>query len=262
MGIHAIALTDHDTVAGLELFQEAAKEFPQLECIPGIELAGVVECGEHLHIVGLFVDRKGSALLELAKEQELARKERNEKILEKLTKLGKPLTLEEVIAMVPPGTVIGRPHIANAMVAHKYCYTAKYAFERYIGRGKTAYVGRQLPPVSRCIQAIHDAGGLAIWAHPMTANSMTLSKCHRRIEEMMPYGLDGIEAYYPEHTQVRTGHVLNLAKEFGLLVSGGTDFHGRNMPNISIGYGYGGHYHVPDSLLIPMRERLAASGTP
>jgi predicted metal-dependent phosphoesterase TrpH len=96
----------------------------------------------------------------------------------------------------------------------------------------------------------------------MTANSMTLSKCHRRIEEMMPYGLDGIEAYYPEHTQVRTGHVLNLAKEFGLLVSGGTDFHGRNMPNISIGYGYGGHYHVPDSLLIPMRERLAASGTP
>lgn len=258
----ALALTDHDTVNGLPEFLEAAKSAPQLECIPGIEFSCHLESGDTCHIVGLYIDGTCAELQAACQQYCIWREERNQQILEKLNSLGYHIEKEDLEKVKIEGEgVIGRPHIAAALVAKGYFRKNEKAFEELIGRGKPAYVSRQVLPTSRCLGAIHAAGGLAIWAHPMTSNSMTYNKCERIIEELKASGLDGIEAYYTEHNELQTKNVIEIAKKHGLLVSGGADFHGANQPSIHLGTGYGG-MRIPDSLLPPIkaaRERSTSA---
>ena len=249
----ALALTDHDTVDGLPEFLAAAKDAPKIECIPGIEFSCQLESGDTCHIVGLYIDGACGELQEACKQYIIWREERNQMVLAKLNELGYHIKMEDLEnARVEGEGVIGRPHIAAALVAKGYFKKNKKAFDGLIGRGRPAYVPRKVLPAPRCLKAIHAAGGLAIWAHPMTSASMTYSKCERIIGELKASGLDGIEAYYTEHNELQTKNVIEIAKKLGLLVSGGADFHGENQPSIHLGTGYGG-LRIPDSLLPPIK---------
>ena len=249
----ALALTDHDTVGGLPEFLAAAKDVPNLECIPGIEFSCQLEKGDTCHIVGLYIDSACGELQEACQQYVIWREERNQLILEKLNGLGYHIEMSDLEKVSLEGEgVIGRPHIAAALVAKGYFSKNKKAFDELIGRGRPAYVSRQVLPAARCLDAIHAAGGLAIWAHPMTSASMTYNKCERNILELKQSGLDGIEAYYTEHTALQTKNVIAIAEKHGLLVSGGADFHGANQPSIHLGTGYG-RLAVPDALLGPLK---------
>ena len=253
IGLKALALTDHDTVNGVEAFLDAAKDVPDVRCIPGIELACRLESGEHCHIVGLFVDYKNDMLQQLCNQIIEWREERNRNILEKLSELGMPLDYETLKAR-HADTVVGRPHIAEEMVNCGYCKTIRDAFEKYISRGRPAYCVREVPDGPTCLQAIHEAGGLAIWAHPMTSSSRTQPKCLAIATELLKFGLDGIEAYYSEHSMAQQDTVLKIAAQLNLAVSGGSDFHGDHIPEIKLGVGYGG-LRVPDNLLEELEKR-------
>lgn len=252
-GLTAIALTDHDSIAGLEEFLAAAAGHPELCAIPGIEFSCCLEKGDHCHMVGLFVDG-GCPRLRGACEQYVRwRDERNAEMVRRLNGMGYALTLEEVLACRSVPGVVGRPHIAAALVERGYVRTQREAFDTLIGRGRPAYVPRFVLPARECLDTIHAAGGLAIWAHPMTRDNMTVAKCERIILELAQHRLDGIEAHYSEHSPTQVRNVLTLARKHGLLVSGGSDFHGQNRPGIRLGVGYGG-LHVPDALLDEMRK--------
>jgi predicted metal-dependent phosphoesterase TrpH len=209
-GLTALALTDHDTVNGVEAFLNAAKNVPDVRCISGIELACRLESGEHCHIVGLFIDHRNDALLHLCDQIVIWREERNRGMLEKLSELGMPIDYD-TLQKRHEGTIVGRPHIAEAMVNHGYCKTMRDAFQHYISRGRPAYCEREVPDGWTCLQAIHEAGGLAIWAHPMTSSSRTQSKCFTIATELREFGLDGIEAYYSEHSPTQQDTILRLA---------------------------------------------------
>ena len=254
IGLKALALTDHDTVSGVEAFLKAAKDVPDVRCIPGIELACRLESGEHCHIVGLFVDYRNDTLQRLCNQIIEWREERNRNILDKLSELGLPLDYEALKAR-HADTVVGRPHIAEEMVNCGYCKTIRDAFQQYISRGRSAYCEREVPDGPTCLQAIHDAGGLAIWAHPMTSSSRTQPKCLTIATELRQFGLDGIEAYYSEHSMAQQDTVLKIAAQLNLAVSGGSDFHGDHIPEIKLGIGYGG-LRVPDSLLEELDRRV------
>lgn len=233
---------------------KAAEEVPEVRCLPGIELACRLENGNHCHIVGLFIDHRNEAMQRLCKQILIWRGERNRNILKKLADLGMPLDFETLKAQAGGvgDDVVGRPHIAAALVRGGFCKEQKEAFDKYLGRGRLAYCEREVADGPTCIHAIHDAGGLAIWAHPMT--SIEHSKVEAVAIELQKSGLDGIEAYYTEYSPTQQNTVIHLAGKLGLAMSGGSDFHGDHHPSIKMGTGYGG-LCVPDKLLEELDRR-------
>jgi predicted metal-dependent phosphoesterase TrpH len=252
----ALALTDHDTIDGIHAFMNAGKNFPGIVFLPGVELSASVSGGEHYHFVGLGLDPDNAVLGSLMARLRSYRRARNERMLEKLRSLGMDLgsAASELMADSVP---VGRPHFASALVRAGHCRSMRQAFELYLGRGKPAFVGRRVPTAAECLTALRAAGALSIWAHPMTSNSMTGRKCRRIVDELLPHGLDGIEAYYPEHSRAQTIAVKKIARECALLLSGGTDFHGENIPGLHLGVGKGAPFQVPDALLPPILKRIA-----
>ena len=248
----ALALTDHDTIGGLSEFRAAAAG-RGLEAVCGIELASRDERlpGIGFHIVGLFMRGEAPQLLALLEDVVRWRQERNRQILARLQERGLAVTLEEAEGYAAGG-ILGRPHIAQTLVAHGYAHDIQNAFERYLATGKPGYVSRQVPTPAEAVAAIHADGGVAIWAHPFTRGNYTVAQTRRIAVELKDVGLDGIEAYYPLHTPTQTRNVLKIAAEVGLLVSGGSDFHGMRFRNVELGTGYG-KLRVPDELLAPLR---------
>ncbi len=243
----ALALTDHDTLDGIEEFMQAASG-TNLLAIPGIELAARdPETKQGYHIVGLNLRRPSERMNNLLSDVIRWRYERNIGTIARLNGLGFPLTLEEV-QKFSGGGVLGRPHIALALVEKGYVSEFQSAFDRLLATGKPGYVSRQLPTPAQAISVIHDMGGLAIWAHPFTRGNFTVTQTRRMAVELKDCGLDGIEAYYSLHTPTQTRNGLEIAKAVGLLVSGGSDFHGSRFKKLDLGTGYGG-LSVPDRLL-------------
>jgi len=257
-GLQAVALTDHDTLAGLPEFMEAGRTAP-LETVPGIEIA----CRWYtinLHIVGLYVQSRSAVLERLAARIREARDRRNLEMIERLHDLGLSITLDAVREQAG-GESIGRPHMARALVAAGYCSEVREAFERWLGRGRPAYVRRRLPPPAEVIRAIHAAGGAAIWAHPAATRPGGPSRIRQVLRRLVPLGLDGIEVLYPDHTPRQISALHRLTTEFGLLPSGGSDFHGANIPELELGRGRG-DLCVPDDWLPPLRSRAEAYAAP
>jgi len=252
-GLTAVALTDHDTLAGLTEFMAAGAN-AAVETVPGVEIA----CswyGRSLHLVGLFVQADNQPLRRLLEKVRDHREKRNLAMLAKLADAGLPLTYDEV-RRTAGGKVIGRPHFAAALVARGYCRTAEEAFARYIGRGAAAYVRRYLPLPTEALKALHDAGGVAVWAHPCGGSQdCTLSRLRQIGRHLRKHGLDGIEAFYSDHSRPQQEMLLQLAAELQLLPSGGSDFHGDNMPGVSLGYGRDRNLDVPDAWLSALRRR-------
>ncbi|ADL11770.1 PHP domain-containing protein [Acetohalobium arabaticum] len=236
MGLETIAVTDHDTVGGVAPALTAAKEV-DLEVIPGVEFTTYVG-QEEVHILGYYFDYLDqNFLMELTKLKE-ARENRGKKIVEKLNKLGLELEWKSVIEVAGSGAV-GRPHIARALVNEGYVADVSAAFEDYLGDRGPAYVPKtQLTPQD-AIEAINEAGGVAVLAHPGHLSTNEL------IVEIIEAGIDGIEAYYSGHDEEETKQYIKLANRYDLIITGGSDCHG---PKIKEGILLG-TVDIPDNVI-------------
>ena len=252
-GLKAIALTDHDTVSGIEEFLDAA-ENKNIEAIAGVELS-TYGANRELHIVGLFVDHSSPALLAYLEKMRLTRNARNEEMLAKINAIGYPITREEVLECAG-GESVGRPHFAQALIKRGYFPDTKEVFERLLKRGRRAYISRFHPPAKESIDVIHTAGGLAIWAHPisMQREGDCKSKHLRKaLDQLTSFGLDGIEVCYSQYTPLQEEMLRGLAGEYNLLSSGGSDYHGHHIPGILPGTGKGSLI-VPDTFLESLKK--------
>lgn len=233
IGLAAVAITDHDTVSGLEEGMAAGKELG-VRVIPGVELSTQLE-GREIHIVGLFVDPSEPELLAQLEQRRRERVLRNEKLLEKLKGLGIVIPPEEVR---PDGGLFTRTHVAEAMARHGYAKDAVDALERYLTPGKPAWVEKSGPPPARCVQVIHKAGGRAFLAHLDRIHRQDEAHAVKLAREALAAGMDGLEARYTTYTPRWEAIADGLAAELGLLRSGGSDFHGARKRN-QLGTGFG-----------------------
>lgn len=251
-GVSALAITDHDITTGLPEAIAAGQELG-IEIIPGIEISS--RHGEsELHVLGYFLKWEDAQLNQRLMTLRESRHRRNPKIIELLQAAGIDITYDEVRAVAGSDSV-GRPHIARVLMDKKVVTTAKEAFDRFLAEGKSAYVPRDLPAPVDAIRWIKDAGGLAVLAHPTWVRTTegTLTDLARQLKEQ---GLDGVEVHYSTHTPRQTRTYLSLAKQLGLLVTGGSDFHGMTKPDIEVGIGKGS-LHVPDHLLPKLKDAVA-----
>ncbi|MDD4843375.1 MAG: PHP domain-containing protein [Anaerotignum sp.] len=253
-GLSAIALTDHDTIDGIEELLMAGKNHG-IETIPGIELAARCQSFHQpeLHIVGLGFDPKASVWTEQMETIQQNRHNRNIKMAAQLTQIGLPVTIEEVFQNAG-GEIITRAHFANVLLKKGYVYTRDEAFSKYLSQGLPGYVPRILSTPGECIEAIHLAGGISILAHP-TLYHLAQDQLDALCQELAPLGLDGIECFYSTYTPSQRKNMMKLAKRYSLFPSGGSDFHGENKPLISLGTGRG-NLAIPYSLWEAMKPRI------
>ncbi len=257
-GLKAVAITDHDTVDGVAEALAAGAALGQAVA-PGVEISlqGYPAQGlpGSMHLLGLFLDHADPDLGAGLARLQRARAERNPQIVAKFNQLGIPLTLEEVAAFAG-GELIGRPHFAQALIARKVVANRGEAFARYLAVGKPAYVAKWRFPPAEGISLLKRAGAVTVLAHPGLFK-MGLAGLEALLRRLMADGLDGVEAYYSEHDPAYTRAVLGLAARLGLVVSGGSDFHGGQKPDIALGLGRG-DLRVPAGLLAGLEERRRA----
>ncbi len=255
-GLAALALTDHDTVAGLaEASAEAARL--GLEFIPGAELAVRWQYGT-MDILGLWLPLEAPAVTRTLAWLNAERLARNVRIVEKLASLGLPLTYADVERLAE-GTV-GRPHIAQVLVAKGYATSVQEAFDRFLSSKGLAYVPKTVLDPDKAVDILKAEGATVLLAHPFLyrLDNATLEKAVLALKDM---GIDGIEAYYTEHTPSQTTTCLSWAKRYDLVVSGGSDFHGAVKPDIRLGCGKG-RLHVPYAVLQTLKDHRASQGLP
>lgn len=240
-GVSAIALTDHDEVSGLPELRRAAAG-TGLEIVAGVELSASSEKSD-LHILGYFMDDENPefrAALALFRE---GRRQRVGLIVEKLNALGLGLTVDDVLRQAG-GASLGRPHVAQALLEQGHVDTFDDAFRYYLGHHAPAFVAKPRLPPERAIELIRRAGGVAVFAHPGTANRDEL------IPRLVAAGLVGIEIWHPKHTQAQVGHYRRIAERHALVPSGGSDFHGASLGPFKIGIS-----RVPAGALEALRTR-------
>lgn len=248
-GLAAVALTDHDTVEGIN---EALDEGNRIgiEVIPGIEIS--TNYKPEMHILGYFlgVDRYLCVQKELT-EIRKGREDRNYKIISRLNELGIAISEEEV-KEISSGDTIGRPHFARLLMEKGYVKTMQEAFDKYLGKDGSAYFKRyELEPIDG-IKLIKKVGGIPVLAHPALLK-MNYNDMDKLLMELKKYGLAGIEAIYSENSKEETGNLLRLAIKHKLLVTGGSDYHGTYKNGIEIGYGRG-NLKVPYELLEKLKS--------
>jgi 3',5'-nucleoside bisphosphate phosphatase len=233
-GLSYLAVTDHDTTAGVEEAIRAARG-TGLSVVPGVELSAEGAPGK-CHLLGLGVDYRHDELNATLERLSEHRRTRNHKILARLTALGVPVTMDEVLAVAPEGANIGRPHIAEALVRRGHVADAKVAFTNYLRDGGPAYVEKETLTPAEAARLIHEAGGFCCLAHPGLLRLEKHETDERRIIALKAVGMDGLEVYYSKHSYAQTGRFLRLAEKHRLLVTGGADFHGDAKPEVRLGY--------------------------
>lgn len=242
-----IALTDHDTVAGTEEFKKAAAKYKEhLTAISGIEISTDYH-GVEIHILGYNIDTSNTTLLERLATFRKSRDGRNEKIIEKLQEQGFKVSMDEINPDKPEET-IARPHIAKLLMKKKYVSSVQEAFDKYLAEGRCCYVERIMPTPQEAIKLIKNSGGIPVLAHLMLYKKLDSSQKETMVRELKEAGLIGIETYYNTYTPVEQEYVSGLAKQWGLIETGGTDFHGQNKPHIFLFKGQG-EMDIPESIL-------------
>jgi predicted metal-dependent phosphoesterase TrpH len=218
-GLSVMALTDHDTVDGIAPALAAAKAYPRLKFIPGVEINTDVPRGE-AHVLGYFIDYTHTELLATLSSMRESRQERAQKMLAKLEGMG--ITLEwSRVKEIASTEAIGRPHIAQAMLEKGYITSLKEAFTKYIGRDGPAYVERTKVTPVEAVQLILRASGLPVLAH-----ALTISEPEPVIVELKKNGLVGLEAYYNGYSVAEVSRLVSLAEKYDLITTGGSDYHG------------------------------------
>ena len=250
-GLAAIALTDHDTVEGIdEAVRYAAEKYPDLEVVPGIELSTESD-GREVHIVGLFIDNHDKDFVDSLSAFIDSRTTRNIKMCKKLTEeAGIPISYEELEKEFPD-TVITRAHFAKFMVERGYVNSRAEVFDRYIGDHCPYYVGREKITPEDAVRSILKAKGVPVFAHPILCR-LSDDRLEALVSRLKDAGLVGIEAIYSTYERRDEVQIKELAKKYDLLVSGGSDFHGANKPDIDLGTGCGKLF-IPEDLLIPIK---------
>ena len=248
-GLAAIALTDHDTLAGLADASAAGAECG-VRVIAGVELSAVEgeRADQETHILGLHLAERAEMEERLVAIRDM-RVQRAERMVRRLNELGVPVTMEAVLKESAGGAV-GRPHVARALVAGGWAADVRSAFDRFIGAGRPAFVAKDRLSVVEAIDLIHRAGGLAILAHPGAG-------CSRdRVLELIRDGLDGLEILHPSHNWDESQRLDAIASEFELIRSGGSDWHGASDGARTIGM-----MKVPSLWLEQQDARIAANGS-
>jgi predicted metal-dependent phosphoesterase TrpH len=253
-GLSALALTDHDTTDGIPRFMAAA-EAAGITGVPGVELS-VDSASGTMHVLGYCVDLENADFQTALRLIRDGRERRNHKVLTALAALGMPLDWNTVAGLAG-GDVVGRPHIAQAMIDTGYVSNKQVAFKQFLGKGLPAYVERFRFSSAEGIARIRNAGGIAVLAHPFTLR-LKPKKLRACVTELKAEGLQGIETFYPEHSPILVQQYQKLACSLDLVMTGGSDFHGAGNPAIKIGRGFG-NIHVTDGILDGLRERLAVT---
>lgn len=248
-GLKALALTDHDTQSGIaEARTEAART--GVELIPGTELSVDWVQGA-MHMVVLFLEPGSGPLQDRLAELRKGRTERNARIIARLAELGVPVSEAEILELAG-GESVGRPHIAAVMVNRGYVESIFDAFDRYLARGKPAYMARPRLSPEEAIGLARDARAVPILAHPHTLGLNTSGEVATTLRRLVGAGLVGIECYYPLYSPLEREGYAALAERFGLKPSGGSDYHGSYKPDVELGVGRG-NLAVPDNLLDALR---------
>jgi len=241
-GLKVLAVTDHDTVDGLDEAVAYAAD-KDIVFVPGVELSTEYK-DKDLHIVGLNIDHKAEGFKRYLKDFVDSRDVRNEKMCALLTEAGMPMTYEELKAEFPD-SVITRGHYARFMLKKGYTSYLKEAFERYIGDNGPYFVPREKTTAADGVRLIVEAGGIPVLAHPMLYH-MNWDRIQDAIDELKPVGLMGIEAAYTTNTPAEERQTREFAARNGLLVSGGSDYHGEAKPRTDLGMGFGNLYVSED----------------
>ena len=218
-GLGLLAITDHDTVSGISSALEAARAYPDLKIIPGVEISSHAP-GSEVHVLGYFVDRDNPEFLKQLAALGDSRQDRAKAIVEKLHGLGLDISLERVQQIAGDGS-IGRPHIAQALMEKGYVTSFQDVFTRYLGQGCPAYVERIKLTPDEAVELIIQSGGLPVLAHPSTINN-----AESVIARLAGKGLVGLESYYKDYTDDQRRDMVNLAHRYKLIPTGGSDFHG------------------------------------
>ena len=250
-GLCAMALTDHDTIDGVAEAIEASDNL-ELEVIPGVELSTFFDQKE-IHIVGLYIDYMNEGLKKELNELRDVRNNRNKIMCEKFQKIGISLIYDELVEAYPDA-VLTRAHFADFLLTKGFTRSRNEAFERYIGSNGPCYVPRQKLDPARAIDIIKSAGGIAVLAHPVLyhlGNDATT----KLMDYLKAAGITALEAIYSTYTLGEELQMRKLASQYNLLISGGSDYHGTNKPNIQLGKGRG-RLAVPYKVLENLKYAL------
>jgi predicted metal-dependent phosphoesterase TrpH len=255
LGLSALAVTDHDTLGGLAEAMAVAREIG-LGLLPGVELS-VEDNAGRFHLLGYGFDPQNSELAETLIDLRRSRAARNEQMAKKMAALGLLVTMKDVRAVAgEDAQVIARPHFAQALVNKGVVSSVKEAFDRYLSTGKPLYQPKEVLTPADAIALLHRAGGVAVMAHPGLV-PLSVSALAERIASLhLDAGMDGLEALYSQHSPAETEHFLGLARQNGLLVTGGSDFHGTPKPHVPLGVVFNG-LPAPCGLLDALQARLA-----
>lgn len=249
-GLSAVALSDHDNIDGV---REAMAEGEKLgiEVVPAVELSAQVDT--ELHILGYFIDIENKKLQEAMAYSLVVRDQRQEETCRKLNEQGFQITMDELREEAHGNPVLCRAHFAQIMVRKGYAESVQDCFKKYLSVGCYAYSNKQALLPHEAVSLIHEAGGIAVAAH-LHLIKMEDEPLKEFLRGLIPHGLDGVEGYYTDYTPDMEQRYRAIAKDLGLVLSGGTDYHGANKPHISIGRGRGG-LEIPYSVLEGLKAR-------
>lgn len=247
--LSAFALTDHDSISGIEEATNRAEQLKKLgkvvSVIPGVELS-VEYPKKDIHILGLMIDTENEAFGNALGEAQQEREERNLRMINNLAADGIDISMDK-LRKNEGNAVLTRAHFAKYLLEHGYVSTTQGAFQKYLGEDGPYYVPRKYITPKKAIQLILEADGIPVLAHPLLYK-LPKEELEAFIGQLKSYGLVGIETLYSSNMGFDEGYVRGLANRFGLLMTGGSDFHGKNKPLISLGYGRG-NLKVPESIL-------------
>lgn len=244
LGLRAIAITDHDTISGHAEAIAAGKEYG-VELVPGIEVSTTY--GVAVHILGYYVAELVPVLANMVNDRD----ERNERIAALMAADGLPVSYAEMQKRF--GEAIGRPHFGRILVELGLAESVSDAFVRYLGRDMRYFIPRHIVDIDTSVEALVESGGVPVLAHPFQYKKND-AELRELIERCMEHGLRGIECRYSGYDAQQTAYLERLAEEYGLLKTGGSDFHGDNKPHISLGTGIAGELDVPYAWLEALRE--------
>ena len=246
-GVRALAITDHDTMSGWDEAFAAARSY-NLEIVPGLELS-TVHNGRSLHILGFYPD--GNKLRGPLQERLEGRMRRSQQMVEKLTAMGYPIELPKT----SPGMAPGRPHIASALVKAGHARSSREAFDRWLGDDGPAYVHYEKFSIVEGIDLLKSCGAVPVWAHPYLFRGGVVEEV---LKELVDAGLMGVEVYHPSHTPNQTQNLKNLCVHYGLLTTGGSDYHGPDVDGRRSESTQLNMLHLPLELLEPVKVAAAS----
>jgi len=249
--VAAVAITDHDTMAGVPQAVAAGAEL-DVEVIPGIEISTDYH-GQDTHVLGYGMDPASPELRPVLDWVAADRRARNEKIAARMRSDGISVTLEALERACPAAT-IGRPHFARVLVEQGRAASVADAFQRYLNPGRPYYLPRGYLPMERAVEIIRRCGGVAVLAHPLQYGH-SQAGLRDLVARASGWGICGIEIYYTGYGPEQRRPLLRLAEEFGLFATGGSDFHGENKPEIGLGSGHGA-LSVPVACLMELKRRM------